>query len=182
MIDSSLQLEGIDVVATKGQTGRSLDIAASIDSIGFHLQRGEFENIPLVVHERHPEIADAALFAGPVEEILDKPFTFQIPDEVVKNQRDFRINELNLSAMLTIIRETEGGQISLIPQFNENLLTELLIEIASEVNTDSRNARFIFNDDTFRFLEIFNVSSKGSARNKLVNLVLEYAADLDAPD
>jgi len=148
MIDSSLQLEGIDVVATKGQTGRSLDIAASIDSIGFHLQRGEFENIPLVVHERHPEIADAALFAGPVEEILDKPFTFQIPDEVVKNQRDFRINELNLSAMLTIIRETEGGQISLIPQFNENLLTELLIEIASEVNTDSRNARFIFNDDT----------------------------------
>ena len=160
MVDSGLQLEGTEVVTTKGQTGRSLDIEGSIGSIGFHLQRGDIENIPLVINEQQPEIKDAAVFAETVKEILDEPFTFHIPEEVVAHQKEFRISEINLSSLLRINRKTESNQVTLVPQFDEGLLTGLLTEIASEVNTAPRNARFIFNDDT-RKLDLLASATTG---------------------
>ena len=160
MIESGLQLEGTEVIATNGQVGRSLDIAGSIDQIEFHLKRGSIENIPLVVNEQQPVIKDSAIFAESVKKILNEPFVLLMPEEVTTGQKEYRISELNLSDMLTIIRETDGDEVALVPQFNEALLNGLLVEIASEVNTAPINARFIFNDDT-RELDLLASASAG---------------------
>jgi vancomycin resistance protein YoaR len=160
MKDSSLQIDGTEVVALTGQMGRTMDLTASIQSIEFNMQRGNFSSIPLIVNEEQPEILDASAYAKTVKELLDKPFIFGMPDSA-RDSNDYRISENNLAAMLTFIRESENGQIMLIPQFREDLLNGLLAEIAAEMNTEPQDARFIFNDDT---RELDRITNSGTGR------------------
>jgi vancomycin resistance protein YoaR len=138
-----------------------MDLTASIQSIEFNMQRGNFSSIPLIINEEQPEILDASAYAKTVKELLDKPFIFEMPDSA-SDSNDYRISEKNLAAMLTFIRESENGQIMLIPQFREDLLNGLLAEIAAEMNTEPQNARFIFNDDT---RELDRITNSGTGRD-----------------
>lgn len=148
MIDSSIHLSGTQVDVSAGQTGRSLDIAASVQSITAHLQQGNYNAIPLVVNEQQPEIMDASAFAEIARDILKQPFSFSLPEYIADGQQNFRISPDNLAIMLTFTRELENGATVLIPQFREDLLKAFLSDIAADVNIQAENARFIFNDET----------------------------------
>ena len=158
--EAGLELEGTQISAVPGQTGRSLDLAASIDLITETIKMGNFSRIDLPVALIQPEIMDASAFAAAAQAILAQPFTLRIPVSQPDSGREFRIKPDDIAHMLTFSRKQKDGQTILAPEFKQNVLKEYLNKLAGNINIYPENARFIFNDDT-RELDLLSPAVSG---------------------
>jgi vancomycin resistance protein YoaR len=158
--ESSLQLNGTQVISIPGQVGRKLDIPASIERLTGQVKHGDFASLSLVLVEQQPEIMDAGPSAAAAQQILAQPFSLMIPEGQSDAGRNFNIKPENLAPMLVFSKQQQNGQSILVPELRQDLLTAYLEDLATRLNTPPKNARFIFNDET-RQLDLLASSNVG---------------------
>ena len=69
----------------QGQTGRVINIPASLSLIASQIQTGKDGVVTLVMLESQPTILDIETQAKLAEEILSEPLTLQLPDYSIRS-------------------------------------------------------------------------------------------------
>lgn len=154
--EGGLSLEGTNVIAAPGQVGRELKIDATLIYLGAQLQTFSDGEVPLVVQEIQPQIIDVSAQAETARMILSQPLTLVVPNAGAANPGPFVYDVQVLANLLGVQRTADGVQVVL----NTNGLSEMLQVVKSRVDRPSKNARFIFNDET-RQLEVIEESQTG---------------------
>jgi vancomycin resistance protein YoaR len=153
MLDATLRIEDVQVVAVPGQSGRKLDIQATIGQIQDQMRTLTDGVIPLAITETQPAILDASQQAQAAQKILSQPLALSIPEMKTGDPGPWRISSAQLARMVTIqLAKTSAGaqyQVGL----SEQALYDYLNGLAGDINRSPANARFTFNDDT-RKLEV----------------------------
>lgn len=147
-LEASLKLEGVEVVAVPGQTGRKLDVEASLEALNQQVRTLSDGVIPLVIAETPPEIMDASPQAEAARRILSEPLTLTFPDPRAGDAGPYKIPPSQLAEMLVVERVSGSGSAQIQVHLSDEALTTYLTALAGDINRLPANARFIFNDDT----------------------------------
>jgi len=152
-LEASLSVDGVNVVVTPGQIGRTLDIPASLEMLRKQLQTLQDGEVALTVSEIKPAIIDVSEQAALARQILSDSLTLVVPGESKADAGPWIFKPEDLASMLTIERvpSPEGDRYQVGLQ--EEALRSFLEGIAPELVRNKQNARFIFNDDN-RQLEL----------------------------
>lgn len=148
VMEANLFLQGMQVTTQMGQTGRQLDISASLDRINTQIEELNLQLILLPVIETAPQILDASLYANAAQAILNQAMTLRLPADQPDESKVWRIDPQELAPMLTFEKTLEDGQNQLVPKFKEDYLDAYLLELGQQVEIQTENPRFIFNDDS----------------------------------
>ncbi len=154
-VEASLSLQGAEVVALPGETGRRVDIEATLAKLSQQLLSMQDGVIELVVVETPPQVLDASQQADVARAILSQPLTLSLPAGQ-PDQKQWVIDQQTLAGMLSIERGAAGYRVSL----NNSLMRTYLGNLAPNVDIYPQNARFIFNDKT-RKLDVLEKSIIG---------------------
>ena len=158
--EAALHVDGLEVVVTPGQKGRSLEIPATLESVKNQLQTLQDGEVALIMTETAPAILDASEQAKLARQILSDPLTLAVPDARDSDPGPWTFERGELAAMLTIERvpspEGERYQVGL----QAEALRAFLERITPELVRERQNARFIFNDET-RQLEVIQPAVAG---------------------
>ncbi len=151
VIETSLGLNGMDVVVNTGQKGREMDLQSSLDLLSAQLQSLQDGSINLVVKETPPLIGDVGQEAELARTMLKEPLALSLPEDQPDRATlgPWSIDQRTLAAMLVIeqVKQGDGGlgyQVTL----GSNLLRTYLKNLAPNLNVYPQDARYIFNDDT----------------------------------
>jgi vancomycin resistance protein YoaR len=152
-IEASLAVNGIDVVVSPGQIGRTLDIDAALADLRAHLPNMTDGIINLVVYENPPLILDVSEQAEIARTILSAPLVLQIPNAEEGDPDSWTFEPFALAEMLDIERvdTSEGSRYQVA--LDTETMRPFLEGVAPRLARWPENARFIFNDDT-RQLEV----------------------------
>jgi vancomycin resistance protein YoaR len=169
--ETDLHLNGTEVVYSQGQTGRVLNIDATLANLLTQLSAFRDGEVPLMIEEQTPVVLEASAQAELLRQILSTPLTLTIADAQAGDPGPWIIQPADLAGMLTIegVQTASGGQYQI--SFNAQALDNNLGQIAPLVNHSPQNARFIFNDTT-RQLDLYQASATGRS--------LDLAASRDA--
>jgi len=148
VLDASLSLEGVLVRSQAGQVGRLLNVDETMKALTSQLLTFSDGEIPLVVDEIQPAVADASLRAGELQTLLSQPLVLISPQAGSTSQGPWSLDPTLLAKMIKIDLVHDGNQAHYELSFYDDQLTTYLKKIASEIQRDPENARFIFNDDT----------------------------------
>ena len=161
-IDAVLRLEGVNVVATSGQVGRTLDIPATLEALKAQTQTMSDGEVQLVIHDMPPAIMYVDQQANLLRQILSAPLNLFVPEAQPGDPVPLPIAPDILAKMIVIARvkenQTEHIQITL----NGELLRPTLEGIRPLLGIDRLNARFSFNDDT-HLLDVIQPAVVGRA-------------------
>jgi vancomycin resistance protein YoaR len=146
--EGSLSLDGTRVVSELGQTGRELDLSASLEQIGLQVSQMNLDQMILPVKETAPQIMDASPYANLAQEIINRSITLRMPAGQFDGGRQWQIDPQDLAAMLTFESRQQDGQIQLIPQLKTDFINAYLQEISPNIEIATENPRFIFNDES----------------------------------
>ena len=146
-IKTDLHLNRTEVVYTQGQTGRLLNVDATLASLLTQLSALRDGEVQLVLDQQSAVVLDASAQAETLRQILSAPLTLFVPDAQPGDPSPRTIEPSSLAGMLTIGRvQTDIGwqyQVSVDAQ----VLEQVLGEIAPLVNSSPQNARFTFDDN-----------------------------------
>ena len=145
-METDLHLNGTEVVYTQGQTGRVLNVDATLANLLAQLSDFRDGEVQLVVEEQSPMVLDASAQAETLRQSLSTPLTLSVADAQPGDPGPWTIEPSVLAGMLAVGRvQTDTGwqyQVSADAQ----ALEQFLGQIASEVNRSPQNARFYFDD------------------------------------
>lgn len=158
VVEAGLSLEGTNVVAQPGQTGRELKIDATLVYLGAQMQTFSDGEVPLVVQEIQPQILDVSAQADTARQILSQPLTLLIPNAKEGDPGPYVYNVEILANLLGVQRAQNGVEVVL----NTTGLRDLLAPIKQQVDRSATDAKFIFNDET-RLLDLREDSKVGRA-------------------
>jgi len=153
MVEASLSVVGTDVMATPGQIGRSLDYEATLAPLEAHLIGMTDGLLPIVMREHPPLILDANQAAEIARQILSQPLTIEAPDPEDDDPGPWTFDQQTLAGMITINRDESPDGAGYQVGLNAESLRSFFDSIVAELERQSADARFIFNDDT-RQLEV----------------------------
>ncbi len=144
-IESTLQVEGINVQSLPGQIGRKVDFEATLDALHPAVTQMVDAVVPLVIVETPPQILDSSTTAQTAQVLLSEPLRITaegaddliLPRETVATLLRFEIEQSSAGA---------GYRLALDP----GDLISTLTPLAPELERSPQNARFIFNDDTLQ--------------------------------
>jgi vancomycin resistance protein YoaR len=156
LVEASLRLEGLDVVAQPGQVGRELKTEATLIYLGAQLQTFSDGEVSLVVQEVQPQVLDVSGQADVARRILSQPLTLVVPGAGAGGPGPFVYDVQVLAKMLGVQRVDNGVEVVLDPEG----LREMLGPAKMRTDRLSSNAKFIFNDET-RVLELMEESRSG---------------------
>lgn len=164
VVEASLQIDGVNVVATPGQIGRRLERQTTLAPLEEHLRSLSDSLLPLVVIETPPDILDASQQAETARQILSAPLVLNLPDAQPGDPGPWTVPPEKLAAMLTIERAAlpEGARYQI--GLNAEGLRSFLEELAPSLRRFPSDARFIFNDET-RQLDLLQPAVIGRALN-----------------
>jgi vancomycin resistance protein YoaR len=169
VVEASLTVQGTEVVVNNGQTGRTLDIAASLALVSAQVQTLRDGVVSLVVLETPPAILDASKQAELARTILSAPLTLSMPEG--ESGGPWEIDQQTLASMLTFQRVVDGQSAEYRVGLNNDQLISYLSSLAPDLERNPLNARFIFNDDTGQ-LEVI--------QHAIIGRTLDVAASLTA--
>ncbi|MDK2982256.1 MAG: hypothetical protein PWQ55_2603 [Chloroflexota bacterium] len=158
--EAQLSLQGTQVVSQLGQTGQQLDIAASLEQIAQQAEQRDLEQIALPVATTQPQIMDASPYANMAQKLLDQPFRLALDANGDQPASEWEIQPEDLAPMLTFETRQEDGQSRMVPQMQDELVNAYLADLATQVDLQTENPRFIFNDDT-RQLDLLTPGQAG---------------------
>ena len=141
--EATLSLEGLEVVARRGQVGRRLEVGATLAALGPVLRTLRDQELALIVIETPPAVLDASPQAGLARTILSAPLRL-----TALEAGPWTIEPPELAAMLDfeMVHDGEGARYRLVLDATD--FGARLAVIAPTVERAPENARFIFNDDT----------------------------------
>ena len=159
-IEATLDIQGTEVIAQPGQIGRYINVDASLIALSSQLQTFRDGEVILIVDEIQPKLMDVSSQADTAREILATPLTLNLSGANEQEPGPWTFDIPTVAEMLIVqktVTETESKlKVTLAP----SALSEILINIASEVDRPYENARFVFNDET-RQLDVIRPSLVG---------------------
>jgi vancomycin resistance protein YoaR len=156
VVEASLKVEGTNVVAVPGQTGRSLDVEGTLVFLSAQMQTFRDGEIPLVIREQTPEIVDVSAQAEVARRVLSEPMRLYIANAVDSDPGPWTYDVQILANMLIVRRVGNEVQVALDPA----PLRDILLGIATQVDRKAENAGFRFNDTT-RQLDLIRYAKIG---------------------
>jgi vancomycin resistance protein YoaR len=164
VVEASLDINGLDVVAVPGQIGRRMDLAASMLPLEEKLRSMTDGLFSLAIEETPPAILDAETAAQQARQVLSAPLVLSVPEAAEGDPGPWTVTPEQLAQLLVIERvdNPEGGTIQV--RLDPEKLRPLLTEAAQGLARSPANARFIFNDET-RQLELILPAVIGRSLN-----------------
>ena len=164
MVEASLSVEGVEVVVRPGQTGRHLNIPASLEDLRTQLGTMHDSEIQLVIDEDAPVILNVDEQAEIARQILSEPLKLTVQDAKEGDPGPWTFEPDALAQMITIerVKDTDGEHYQVGLQTSG--LSSFLEGISPQLAIGRQNARFIFNDDT-RQLEVIEPAVIGRSLN-----------------
>ena len=139
--DASLRIDGLRVVATPAQNGRTLDGAAMMELLQARVLSGDRSDIPIAFRETAPQLTDIDAAKAKAEAILAAPAMLTF------NGRTWAIDQAALAGMLSIQRQQDAdGKLRLNVSLSHDRLVAAIQSIAGEINQPARDARFHFDE------------------------------------
>jgi vancomycin resistance protein YoaR len=164
MVEASLSVESVKVVVRPGQTGRHLNIPASLEDLRTQLGTMHDSEIQLVIDEDAPVILNVDEQAEIARQILSEPLKLTVPDAKEGDPGPWTFEPDALAQMITIerVKDTDGERYQVGLQTSG--LSSFLEGIGPQLAIGRQNVRFIFNDDT-RQLEVIEPAVIGRSLN-----------------
>ncbi len=154
VLEASLKIEGTNVITLPGQSGRQVDVDATLALLSAQLQTFHDFEIPLFVREDAPLIADVSSQAESARNIISQALFITLPNATVGDAGPWAFDQAFLASILTVKRVDVNG----IPQIQVGLetgaLVQALISIAAQVDQKAKDARFYFDDPTSQLVLI----------------------------
>jgi vancomycin resistance protein YoaR len=170
--DASLALEGTTLVSTPAQTGRWLDVDATLAMLLPAITRFEPTEAQLVLHEIPPTIRDAEAARAEAEALLAQPLTLVLPDPREGDPGPWVLQPADLAAMIGV--QPVDGVLHIV--VSEDALRAYLASwVAPSLAIEPVDARFRFNEAT-RQLEPIQPSQDGRALDVESSLTRVMAA------
>jgi vancomycin resistance protein YoaR len=164
MVEASLSVEGVEVVVRPGQTGRHLNVPASLEDLRTQLGTMHDSELQLVIDEDAPVILNVDEQAEIARLILSEPLKLTVPDAKESDPGPWTFEPDALARMITIERVKDSGEERYQVGLQTDSLSSFLEGISPQLAVGRQNARFIFNDDT-RQLEVIEPAVIGRSLN-----------------
>ncbi len=160
-LDATILLKGTTVSTTAGQSGRTLDINATLGLLReVILNMNTGAEIPLVIHENPPAISSAEDVAAQVRAALSSPIQLSI-DGAKAGEGPWQLAPDFISGLLSIDRVDDGnGKAHYAVSANVSPVKTMLQGLATQLHVDPVDARFVF-DDTSKQLQVTQNSVNG---------------------
>lgn len=179
-VNASLTMNGMVVETTDGQTGRTLDISATLSRLReavLGMQTGV--EIPLVINETPPLVWNVDEPAGKIRAALSAPLTLVATDETGQTLGPWMATVDQIASVLRVERINNGdGTQSYTVQVNLSPFEAYLNTLAPGLVVAPRNGRFHFNETTGQ-LEVIQPAVSGRSLNILETLKHMEAAVFD---
>ncbi|MCJ7536990.1 MAG: VanW family protein [Anaerolineales bacterium] len=163
-VEASLSIEGVEVVVQPSQTGRQLDIPATLESLQLQLETMQDGEIRLKIEEDTPVILNVEEQAQIAELILSQPLILTVPDPLEDDPGSWTFESDFLAQLITIEQVNEPAGERYQVGLETDGLTSFLEGIAPQLAVDHQNARMMFNDET-RQLEVIQPAVIGRSLN-----------------
>jgi vancomycin resistance protein YoaR len=169
------------VQATPSQVGRALDVPATLNRILdalIHLRGGE---IPLVIHETSPAIADTSATAAQSQRMLGRPLELYVDDQAGEEQPGPWVLSPQALISMAVVRRVESPD---GPRLEVGLdaakLRAWVEPITATVQIEPQDARLRFDENTGQ-LTVLQPSREGRSLDveATVARILEHAASDD---
>ncbi len=174
VLEASISIQGTDVQTIPGQTGRTLDIQATTSLIGAQLSALQDGIIAVVVNQKTPKVVDLSAQADVIRKILAEPLRIRMPGAGAEGPGPWAIGPADLAKMITFDHAGNDPAGDLVIGLDQLQLSAYLENVATYVDQQPTNARFIFNDDT-RQLDL--LSSAVVGRQVDINSTLATATE-----
>jgi vancomycin resistance protein YoaR len=148
VIEASLRLEGANVVAQPGQLGRLLNLDATLIYLGAQLQSFRDGEVPLVIQEAAPKLADVSSQADAARRILSQPLTITVPNQRDGDPGPWTYDIPVIANMIAVNVVENNGRAEMQVGLDLAALRQSLNELKTYVDRQPANASFIFNDET----------------------------------
>ncbi len=160
--DATLTFEGGDVTTNPSQSGRTLDMAATLNRLeNVLIQLNTGAELPLVVNETPPTVWNAEDAAARVRVALSGPVTLiaDSPDGGTLGPWTASVDQIAALLSVGLVDNGDGTQRYDVT-VNMQAFEDYLEQLAPGLLTTPQNARFHFNEDT-RQLEVIEASVSG---------------------
>jgi vancomycin resistance protein YoaR len=163
--EASLSILNGQVTVVQGQPGRVLDITTSLQSISQQIKKMQDGTVQLSVSEMQPKVLDVTQQGEQVQAILSQPLTINMPANFNSPAvGPWIIAPTDLAGLLTFKEATQGQDTTISVEVNKPLMVAYLKSIESQIDQDSQNTRFTFNDNTSQ-LEVVKSAVVGRKLN-----------------
>ncbi len=148
VVEAGLHLEGTNVVATPGQSGRVLNVEATLIYLSAQLQTFRDGEVPLVIQEVQPQVLDVSAQAETARAILSQPMQLFIPNAQPGDAGPWVYDVQVLANMLGVQRVQNGDKSEVQLTLNPDALRQILEGIQTQVDRPAANARFHFDENS----------------------------------
>ncbi|MGD1996121.1 MAG: VanW family protein [Anaerolineae bacterium] len=158
-VDAALTLEGTTPISSPAESGRALDVAATLSAVESSL--GDLVGggrIDLVMREISPQVTDAEPARERAELLLSEPFLLMLPNPREGDPGPWQLSPEELAGLLTTFAVDGRLEATL----DEQALRSYLEGLAPALAVEPVNARFHF-DEAAGQLEVIAPSTEGRA-------------------
>lgn len=152
VVQASIRLNGTDVSAQPGQDGRTLDADATLVVLSAQLQTFRDGEVPLIVDDSPPAVADLSAQANVARQILSAPLQLEIPDAQAGDPGPWVYDPQVLANMIGAEPVPNGSKVDVKLTLNPDALRQILTGIEPQVDRQAANPLFHFNDSTRQLL------------------------------
>lgn len=149
-VNSSLQIEGTNVITTKGQAGRLLDIPATLAQLdAIILRQDTGGEIQLVIEETQPLVASVSTTANQIETALSGAVTLTATDEEGNQLGPWNVSVEQIAALLSVnLINNPDGTYNYSVDIDMTAFESYLYELAPGLIQPARDGRFDFDPQT----------------------------------
>jgi vancomycin resistance protein YoaR len=169
-VEAELALNGVQVIAINGQVGRLLNVDMTMALLTAQLQSFSDGEVPLIIDEIDPIIMEVNTHADILRSLLSSPLVLSIPNAQATDPGPWKIDPDEMANLLRIDRINNVESAQYLISIDDSRLIPILEGIGTSIQSNSQNARFIFNDDT-RQLELIQSAIIGKTFDLEATLV-----------
>ena len=108
--EASISIEGTQVLVQNGQSGRVLDVQATLDAITQQIQTMQDGVVSLMVRQSAPVIISAEAQGELARTVLSEPLTLTLPADASGQVASFQIQPADLAPLLTFAKVENGSE------------------------------------------------------------------------
>ncbi len=179
--DATLTIDGATVTATPSETGRMVDILATLNRLNDTIARlGAGTEVALVVQETPPRVVDAEAAAAKARAALSSPVTLvaQDTDGAALGPWTASVDQISRILSLNLVDNGQGQYVYDV-SLDMNVFSGFLESLAPGLLRPAQDARFQF-DDNAGTLEVLQPGTAGRALNVTDTLARMEAAVFQA--
>jgi len=151
--EASLEIQDAQVFEVPGQVGREVDIQSTLLLLRDQISILTDGIIPIQVIETRPKIEDVSQAAILARQILSEPLILNFPGETEDKLGPWILPPEQVATKIIIEKIESPDNSAIEVHLDEEAMYTYLKALAPDIDQQSRNARFIFNDET-KLLEV----------------------------